>query len=228
MRYKDLPKESFTYEPAEGLPGLVAIPITDNSKAVARWQADGGDETLAINYPLTPQSVVFDVGGYLGDWSAKIIDRHDPFVYIFEPVKSFYDALVKRFVQNHKVRVFNFGLSDSNRTVEIGVNKDGSSLYRSSVAKERIELVDIEKMLRDCSLSVIDLMSINCEGGEYPLLLRLLEVGPVLSIQNIQVQFHTDYPNALYLRDKIRWWLRNTHDESYSYPFVWESWKIRK
>ncbi len=231
MRYKDLPKVPFVYQPAKGLPGLMAIPVSeliDNSEAVVKWQKNDGDNTLGIDYPLNSASVVFDVGGYLGDWSARIIKRYDPFVFIFEPVKSFYEALVERFSENSKVRIFNFGLSSESGFSLIGKNKDGSSLYRDSITKEIVELRNIETFVWESGVSAIDLISLNCEGEEYLLLLKMLDSGIIRSFHNIQVQFHIDHPNAARLRDEIRWWLENTHDEVYNYPFVWESWKIRK
>ena len=36
---------------------------------------------LRLNYPLTKESVVFDLGGYKGGWSEKIYDKYQCQVY---------------------------------------------------------------------------------------------------------------------------------------------------
>ena len=39
-----------------------------------KWFADGGDHNLRLDYPeLTSASTVFDLGGYLGDFTAAIV-----------------------------------------------------------------------------------------------------------------------------------------------------------
>ena len=42
---------------------------------VAKWWADGAEDTLRVHYPLTSDSIVFDVGAYDGGWSADLA-RH--------------------------------------------------------------------------------------------------------------------------------------------------------
>jgi len=97
---------------------------------VRRWFRDDGDSTLRIAYSLTQNSIVFDVGGYLGEWSQKIIERYDPYVFIFEPVPKFYSLIKAKFEQNPKVSVYNFGLSDRDKNAKISINNDSSSIYR--------------------------------------------------------------------------------------------------
>jgi hypothetical protein len=40
------------------------------------WLAAEGDDTLRIDYPLAPTLVVFDVGGYQGDFTARMRARY--------------------------------------------------------------------------------------------------------------------------------------------------------
>jgi len=40
--------------------------------AVKRWFKNYGDNTLRLEYPLNSDSVVWDLGGYHGDFAAKI------------------------------------------------------------------------------------------------------------------------------------------------------------
>ena len=62
---------------------------------VNQWFKDNGDSTLRVKYPISENSIVFDVGGYMGEWSLKIVDRYNPYIYIFEPVPEFYSIIVE-------------------------------------------------------------------------------------------------------------------------------------
>ncbi len=188
---------------------------------LANWYKDDGDNTLTVNYPLTENSLVFDVGGYQGDWSARIAQKYNPFILIFEPVKSFYEATKARFENSPKVGVFNFGLGARNEEVKISLEGYGSHVCSSSDDSETVLMCDVAQII----IYPVDLISINIEGGEYDLLSRMLKTGVVERCRNIQVQFHNTYPDCEKLRRDIREGLSKTHTEIYNYPFVWESWR---
>jgi FkbM family methyltransferase len=200
--------------------------ILHNVTPVDEWFHNNGDDTLSVTYPLDRNSVVFEVGGYNGTWSFKIVKRYDPYLYVFEPVRSFYDGLKKRFSDNRKVRVFHFGLSDQDEKAEIRLARDGSSPFRTEGKSESIQLRDICTVINELKISHIDLIQINIEGGEYRLLRRMLEIGMTERCSNIQVQFHTILPDASSQREEIRKGLEGTHSLLYDYPFVWESWRL--
>ena len=197
--------------------------ITDN-----QWLKDNGDDTLRVDYPLSENSIVFDVGGYMGEWSLKIVDRYNPHIYIFEPVPEFYSIIVERFRGNPKVSVYNFGLSNIDMIAKMSVSKDGSSVYRDGDDKIDMYLKDIFSFLNKEGINKIDLIKINIEGGEYPLLKRMIETNIIEKCNDIQVQFHNFYPNAIALRNEIRDSLQKTHFLTYDYPFVWENWRKKK
>ena len=94
---------------------------------VERWFKDKGDDTLRLDYPLTSDSVVFDVGGYQGDFAADIHEKYGCTVYIFEPVLEFYQSCVERFKGNNKIICFNYGLASVNGSLEIGLADNASS-----------------------------------------------------------------------------------------------------
>jgi len=84
----------------------------------------------------------------------------------------------------------------------------GSSTVKNSPGfgkdKVEIELRDIKKVIEDLGLESIDLFKVNIEGGEYPLLDRMIETSIVEKCQYIRVQFHEWYPHSYSLRKKIR------------------------
>jgi CDP-paratose 2-epimerase len=196
------------------------------------------DHEQTKTYPLLSSSLVLDVGGYRGAWTASILEKYNPRVYVFEPVGEFYEACVKRFEGRPNVTVYGFGLSDTNRDTVFSKQGQNTSEYRGGENQEQlpedrvygrptpesVHLRDIDEICRENGFSEIDLISINAEGGEYDLLRRMIETGLVSHCKNIQIQFHRFHPDAERLRNEIRTELAKTHVESFDYPFVWESW----
>jgi FkbM family methyltransferase len=196
--------------------------------ACRRWLRDRGDETLRVDYPLGPDSVVLDVGGYHGDWAAQLYERYGCRVYVFEPVTEFYEGIRARFAGNPSVKVFNFGLSDSDAMLPISLAADASSVYQGAEQTIEIQLRDVVAVLREEQISAIDLVKINIEGGEYPLLTRMLDERITDRCRDIQVQFHDFVPDASARRAEIRARLARTHELTYEYYFVWENWRLRE
>ena len=70
-----------------------------------------------------------------------------------------------------------------------------------------------------------DLMKINIEGGEFPLLQHIASRGKLNMINQYQIQFHKFIINAVSKRKKIIAELNKTHKRTWCYKFVWENWK---
>jgi len=192
----------------------------------AYLEADG-DKTLRVNYDLNNNSVVFDVGGYEGEWSHDIFSKYGCNIHIFEPVPSFAEDIKKRFIDNKKVQVYPFGLSDKNSSEKISVNNYKSSLFKNEGDITEIKLVKFSDFFFQNDINFIDLMKINTEGGEYDLLEGIIKADLIKKVDNIQVQFHNFVPNAEDRMKKIQSELEKTHELTYQYKFVWENWKLK-
>ncbi|HET8926150.1 MAG TPA: FkbM family methyltransferase [Candidatus Acidoferrum sp.] len=193
-----------------------------------RWRLDGGDETLRLAYALEPRSVVLDVGGFSGDWAASVVERYRCSVLVFEPIPEHFDTLRKRLGGVQGVDLYPFGLSDRTERRAMAVLGNGSSAFRTSgpARTVRVPLVDIAEFWSDRGLAHVDLLKVNIEGGEFPLLERMLDTGLTRRCANIQVQFHADYPDAVERRESIRARLAKTHELTWDYFFVWENWRV--
>lgn len=77
-----------------------------------RWFEDDGDRKLRARYDLNESSIVFDIGGYVGDFAEGIVSKSGSHVYLFEPSVEFYEACILRFREVDKVLCYNYGLSD--------------------------------------------------------------------------------------------------------------------
>lgn len=195
------------------------------AKRVVPWFRDNGDATHRLNYALDADSLVFDLGGYEGQWASDIFAKYGCTVYVFEAVEAYADRIRERFAKNPRIEVFPFGLSDSEKTLHISIEGDTSSTYKSKGTMTEAKLLPADAFLRKRQIRAIDLLKMNIEGGEYDLLEHLLTTGWIERIGNLQVQFHDFVPDAENRMRRIQAALEKTHFLTYQYPFVWENWQ---
>jgi FkbM family methyltransferase len=199
--------------------------ISLNSNEVGRWFNDEGDYTHNITYDLNENSIIMDLGGYTGVWAQQMIEKYNPNVYILEPVPIFYDGMVSKFKNNPKVRLLNAGVGIEDRDGIIYMSGDGSSSNLTNGHKINVKFNTIETILNNFGLEYVDLIQINIEGDEYPLLENMILTRLINKFKNIQIQFHLGIENDVERREKIRNnLLDNGFKIKFDYPFVWEAW----
>lgn len=202
---------------------------TINEESNKLWFGDDGNNTHALNYPLTEDSMVVDLGGYLGKWADMLIAKHNPYMTLVEPIPEFYNKLKEKFKNNPKVTVLNYAVSDVNKTGELYLNGDGTSQYETNNKPITVNFITIEEMLEKIGRDRIELMQINIEGEEFTLLNNMMDTGSVLKFDNIQIQFHTFIDDAINKRTNIQnRFIENNFDKLYDYPFVFEGWSLKK
>lgn len=195
---------------------------------VLPWFAVNGDETLRLNYDLNDKSIVFDIGGYKGEFARDIFCKYNATIYIFEPIKSFFQIIQSKFVNNQKVKIHNFGLAGKDDQIQISMSDNASSVFLKTEDSETIHLKSIVNFIQENNIQTVDLIKINIEGGEYELLESLIENNLISVFKNIQVQFH-DFllENGKERMNKIQENLSKTHQTTYQYEFVWENWELK-
>jgi FkbM family methyltransferase len=195
------------------------------AKRVAQWVRDKGDGTLRLNYDLNENSIVFDIGGYQGEWANDIFAKYCCTIHIFEPVPDFAENIKQRFKGNPKIHVYNYGLAGEKRLETIAICEDESSTFKHGNHSVEIRLVNALEFVKNNNINTIDLMKINIEGGEYELIEHFIESEFIKEIRDIQVQFHEFVSDAGVRMKKIQEELKKTHFLTYQYEFVWENWR---
>lgn len=193
-----------------------------------QWFIDNGDYTHRINYNLNQDSIVFDIGGYVGWFSEQINNKYGSKIYCYEPLINFYNQIQNKFIDNKNVLVFPLAISDENKKEVIYVNDDASSVFQKGGQPIEIDCITLDNAMQDNDIKTIDLIKINIEGAEYPLLEYMIKNELLEKCKNIQVQFHgfVEYSELRY--DYICYELKKTHHLTYHYPFVWENWELNK
>ena len=162
---------------------LYCPPLSLQEKRVIPWLEIQGDKTLRLYYDLNEKSLVFDLGGYEGQWTSDIFSRYCCFIHVFEPVEEFSKNIEKRFYNNEKIIVHNYGLSNQNETVKITMDKTSSSIFKSGKETSDALLLRAIDFMKQNNIQSIDLMKINIEGGEYDLIEHFLESGFINNIK---------------------------------------------
>lgn len=187
----------------------------------SEWRRQNGDYTYRINYDLNNNSVVVDLGARHGNWCSLIRNKYNSKIYCFEVVPQFCNELV-----NSGYKTFCIAVSDKKEKTKLGILSGEASLFfnESTFESDSIAANEIFDLIGEES---IDLMKINVEGAEYPILKNLINSNKISKIKNIQVQFHLfdGEENSEY--DYISNELSKTHELSWRFPFVWENWKIK-
>ena len=181
-----------------------------------------------MKFDIPENAVIFDIGGYKGDWVQIALDNYkNPTIYVFEPVKKFFNEIVERWKGNPNVKVFNFGLSSKNIKEEISLEGDSSSVFKKTGALETIYLKDVREFLFEQDIFHVHLAKINIEGEEYRLMEYLISTPELNIFDNYLIQFHTFIDNHVERRNGIVKGLSEYYERMFNYEFIFEGWKMK-
>jgi len=204
----------------------VYMPLME--REAQRWTRLDGDHTLRLDYDLDSESVVFDLGGYQGQWASDLFACHGSRIHVFEPVPEYAQRIRRRFTSNARITVHECGLASINAQVDFYMQDDGTSQFRPNKgASVSGTLREAAGYMEEMGITRIDLMKINIEGGEYDLLEHLIASHWIGRIRDLQVQFHDCVPDAHAKLKHAHNLLAVTHRLTYHFPFVWENWRLR-
>ena len=203
---------------------------TPKERVLKRFDDDNGKKRIVEYSELDESSLIIDVGGYIGDFTAEISARYGCLIYVFEPVPAFARELRARFEKNKKINIQEIGLGSQTVKESIICDGDASSLYKGKETKSEsgidVSIIDVVEWFDINRIENVSLMAINAEGEEYPLLDRLIESGYISKIENLLVQFHDIYQKDAEERmNRIQRELLKTDRPVFQYKFVWERWK---
>ena len=189
------------------------------------------DERKLFDIELKPNSVIFDVGGYEGNFTNRLLHKNPKsFFYIFEPIYKFYKSIKKKFENVDNVFVFSFGLSDEDKTIPLELNFDRTShngVLDLDSQYELSNLKSISNFIIEKKIEQIDLLKLNVEGAEYEILDNLISNNLLGKVKTLLIQFHLnqtiDYSKYKILKNKIL----KTHNCEFESIFVWEKFTLK-
>lgn len=202
---------------------------TKRQQIVADWKAQKGENRLRYEYDLPARPVVFDLGGFEGDWTSEIAARYQARIEIFEPHPVFADNIRKRFRSNSDINIHVFGLGARDEKLNLGTDAESTSTFKTQdkISVVEVDLKKAKDFINQGNFQQVDLVKINIEGGEYELLEHLIEEGLITKFKELQIQFHHFVPDAMARMKSIQNELSKTHELTYQFEFLWENWRIR-
>ena len=204
-----------------------AVTGDNNARSLLWWKLLRPDRLL-YQHPLQQKDVVYDVGGFRGDWTCRMLSTYSCRYHVFEPHPEAFAKLMQRFASQPQVNLHEFALGGSNGFVSLSCAEEGSSIVSDrGESSIEVKLVDIREHLRN-ERHPVALMKLNIEGAEFDFLEALLWSDECNLVGDFLVQFHAGSPQAEKRYRSISQKLRETHSCVWRYPFLWELWRRSK
>ena len=165
-----------------------------------------------VAFHQRPKGLVIDCGGYLGKYTEAILSRFpDCRVILFEPIPEYAEVCRDKF-RGKNVEVIQKAVGKDGR-IKIAKQGEGSTQFQDWGVMAEVESVSLVPFIKD-----VDILKLNCEGGEYEVLKDLDEHNLLKDIKEILVQFHKVGEDI----DFYRKLLSKTHRQGYC--FKWDLW----
>jgi len=148
-------------------------------------------------FEINENDIVIDIGAHIGIFSvfaSKFVKNGR--IYAFEPVPENFEMLEYNISINNIKNITAINKAVTNKkevtiSTEPSLNTGGHSMYTDSQSNIKAEGISLEKFIRHNKISKINLLKIDCEGGEYEILLTMPD--EILDrIDKISMEYH-DY-----------------------------------
>ncbi len=152
-------------------------------------------------YPIVPFAkdvkVIVDIGANLGATSVYFsLFYPEAHIYAVEPQKFPFELLTRNTSFYPNTKIFNVGLYSCTKEGSLhlswadSVTASIGHSWLNTEKTETIQLQDAAEWIREQKITSIDILKIDTEGCELPILSRLTPLLP--SIQVIYVEYHSD------------------------------------
>jgi len=148
---------------------------------------------------IAPNSNIVDIGGYIGDFSlyaVKVLNAAR--VIVYEPSPKNFELLTRNIANNHyesRITAVNMAVSDADSLMmnidapaTKQVNVSAYDLQEPTTASA-VRCATLAGLMAEHDLQRVDLLKLDCEGGEYPILLSA-PPGVLERIRNIAFEYH--------------------------------------
>jgi FkbM family methyltransferase len=194
----------------------VAKSYTDCFDGNNNMDSSANGEDFFISRVAPTCRIACDVGANEGQWTERVL-KHNPqaIIHCFEPNKACSEILQYKFKHlRERVFVNNFALSNTSGDAQLHYWHDRSqlsSLYIQDTiglrampqkATETVTTDSLEHYCAKSNLSEIDLLKIDTEGAEMPVLMGARALLKNRRIRYIQLEYHATWIYSRYfLRD---------------------------
>lgn len=189
----------------------------------------GKEASELDSYDLDADSWVWIVGGFKGTTARYLTERYDPRIWAFDPQVHAIEHLNALALTNPKLSVWPFGLGNRSGDLPMReVGSDAATFYNVDYVTSRDVssgyLVDARRLYEDVGAPVIDLLLLNCEGGEFEILPALGD--RLHRFRYVLAQFHVEAA-SIEKYEEMRTLMAVTHLVRWDNGPSWVSWEAR-
>jgi len=153
------------------------------------WFKDKGDETVALDWEINQESMVWEIGGFEGRWAKQMEEKYNPHITIFEPQLWAVERMQAKFQGNPKVAIRPFGLWVIDARMSLHkYETDGCSILGDGETAARADFLDAYSVKQD--RQDVDVCLMNIEGAEYALLPYMIGMDMMQNFRYFWCQFH--------------------------------------
>jgi FkbM family methyltransferase len=154
-----------------------------------------------FRYVTKQTDIVVDIGAHKGYFSVfASYEAKKGKVFAFEPFKKNYDALNANIRLNKRknIKAYNLGIAGSKKNIVLYANAGnagGMSVVADWFKKEKnveshkISCISLQDVFSLCKIKQIDYLKVDCEGGEYDILLNA-KPATMKKVHKIGMEFH--------------------------------------
>jgi len=194
-----------------------------NVYKISSWVKNDAINDYLHRYPLTSESLVVDIGCYVGHWLSHMNELYKCRFIGVEPIEEYANAS-KEIKFYGDSEIFNFGLTTGDDGyADISIDNDASSLFNLNQSKQtrKIQLKNAKNFFDSISKN-IDLLQINAEGLEYELIPYIIDNNLIDAVKFIQIQFHGFAKNSdILMENCIQQLESNGFTTSFNCPYIW-------
>jgi FkbM family methyltransferase len=156
------------------------------------------DNPYVRHFTLPSDPVIVDIGGYIGDFSlyaVKYLNAKQ--VVVYEPTAENFTILEQNIANNGyagRIAAINKAVSSSHE-VALNIQKqEGEEVHVSAymyqgAERRSLPSVTLEELMVTHNLSSVDLLKVDCEGGEYDIFPSVPD-SVLKKIRNIAFEYH--------------------------------------
>jgi FkbM family methyltransferase len=156
------------------------------------------DKPYVRHFTLPRNPIIIDIGGYIGDFSIYAVKYLNAGrVIVYEPTAENFEIL-KQNIENNgyadRITAVNKAVSDSHEiilNVQIQESEEVhvSAYWYQEAERRRVPSVTLSDLFKVHQLDSIDLLKVDCEGGEYDIFLAVPD-HLFNRIRNIVFEYH--------------------------------------
>ncbi len=208
----------------------LSLPWTPQKRGeeIKRFRKDGwnGRKYYSKASNFRSNAVILDVGAFDGVDIKNFMQskRSDVAIHTYEPVPTIFKRLQKNMKPFSNVHTYPFGVGGEKSDACFVQKGDATHSVSpdSPECQEKSEIRSIENVVS--TFEKIDLLHINCEGCEYPILKKLLALKDQ-PVEAIEVQFHQAHVKPKQYCEIEKLLVATGYTMTYRYAFVWELWE---